>query len=170
MKTVSCWLCVAIVCLFDVGSFAAEFYQYVNEDGVVIYTDDASKIPTDQRESAGRIKSVESKTPSTLPADAVGGEVKESEGPQSDPEALAAELEGLKTMRTELDAEYAKISAELQRLNTLSQTVKGKKSIREYNEQVDALNQRSRAYQERQQQYVQMVEAYNQKVAPPSKE
>ena len=41
---------------------------------------------------------------------------------------LKAEEKHLKQMRAELDVEYEQIKAELQRLNELSQTVKGNSS------------------------------------------
>ena len=175
MRSIPSLLMISVLLLFSAGVFAGEFYQYVNEEGVVIYTDDASKIPVDQRESAGRIRSIESKnipTPdiSGGQTTAAGEESQGKKGAEADTEALDAELEGLKKLQSDLDVEYEKINAELQRLNSVSQTVKGRKNIRAHNVQVEALNQRSREYQVKQKMYAEKVEAYNKKVAASSKE
>jgi clan AA aspartic protease (TIGR02281 family) len=61
------------VLLLATGSSAVEFYRWVDQNGVVHFTDNLHNVPTTQRDSAGRIQAVDRylyQPPPALPAKA----------------------------------------------------------------------------------------------------
>ena len=165
MRSMTRMLLVSIILLCPLVISAGEFYRYTTEDGVVIYTDDASKIPSTQIEDAQIIQGTDLKNEQSMDTLSDNGKKEDQSNKDAQVNAdLKAEEERLKQMRAELDVEYAQIKAELQRLNELSQTVKGRKEIKQYNLQVDALNKRSKEYQVKQSVYVEKVDAYNKEI------
>ena len=50
---------VAVLLLLTAGARAVEFYRWVDQNGVIHFTDNLHNVPTTQRDGAGRIQAVE---------------------------------------------------------------------------------------------------------------
>ena len=76
MRSMTRMLLFSIVLLCPFVISAGEFYRYTAEDGVVIYTDDASKIPSTQRENAQIIQGTDLKNEQNMDTLSDNGEEK----------------------------------------------------------------------------------------------
>lgn len=139
---------------------SAEFYRYVDKHGNVLYTDDLSKVPADQREQARSYdesfsepaKPAESSPPKApAPQDPVTAQASEGERRQLEEQEkiLNREYEALMKQRASLDEEKAKAVTPAQ--------------IKEYNQKIVDFNTRIKAYEVKQDTYSEKVKAFNER-------
>jgi chromosome segregation ATPase len=154
------WFCNLV--LFTIILWAspglAEFYRYQDAHGNVIYTDDLSKVPAEQRSKAEMYdESVTSPPPEAT-------EEGESAGSASDDiEALKIEGERLLKLKGELDSEYQALAKENAELKTEQEAAVTPGQIKEVNNKVVNYNARFQAYREKSAAYETEVKAYNEK-------
>ena len=145
---------IFIVCflyILSTSSLFAEYYHYVDKNGVKHYTDDISEIPKDQRPDLTIHQSI--KTP----------DIKEPLKTENKVETISSE--SLETKRDKLVTEYNALVKRNKTLAEQKNTIDQKK----YNELATQLNIEIKQYQEKKQAYEKLVEQYNEQIKPSGK-
>ena len=147
---------IFIVCflfMFFALTVSAEYYLYIDTNGVKHYTDDISEIPENQRPKLNVYQSIQT-SPEKKPREEEQIETKST-----------ISLESLGTQRDELVNEY---NALIKRNEALA---KQKKTLneKEYNKLATQLNIEIKQYQDKQQPYEKLVEQYNEQIKPSDK-
>lgn len=165
----------AVISITQAG---ADVYKYIDNSGAVVFTDDISKVPVEQRESAFVDKAIESEDGTSSPPEKVKAEEpinwrEIAEGIESDKEkdALATPEDGsqgqntlrksLEQMQIDLKAESEALTARRNELTGKKRAVNTEEGREEYNEKVKALNSRIEAYKQKEKQLMQKIKAYN---------
>ena len=140
----------------------ADFYRYVDEHGNVLYTDDLSKVPVEQRDKAQSYEDSQSPAP---PA------VKEAktEGSQLDPSPtvggnLENERQSIQAREKALNDEYNSLMKERNALDQEKQDAVTPDQIKAYNQKIVEFNARIQAYEEKRAVYADQVAAFNEKL------
>lgn len=139
---------------------SAEFYRYVDKHGNVLYTDDLSKVPADQRErarpydesfSAPAKPAESSPQKATPPKEPAAAQALEEERRQLEEQEkiLNREYEDLMKQRTALDEEKANAVTPAQ--------------IKNYNQKIVDFNTRIKSYEVKQDTYSEKVKAFNER-------
>ncbi|OGR21050.1 MAG: hypothetical protein A3J85_01600 [Desulfobacula sp. RIFOXYA12_FULL_46_16] len=117
----------------------AQFYQYKDQNGALVYTDDLSKIPVDQRESAKRYNSSQNKNSSEEKTKAAPpGEIK-TLNPDPASEDFDARREVLYKENEALTKEKDQLLRERKLINSPA-------TQDAYNQKVNQLNERIEDY------------------------
>lgn len=164
MKNIKIFIFILYFIIFSQSMYAGEYYKYINENGVVSFTDDISKIPKEQRNKIEVTKTLNNKS-SDKQEDS---SIKEAEEAGTDADAdknLENELQQLKKIKAELDKESSEINRESIKLIEEKKLIKENKDIKEYNIKIEALNKKTNIYQAKQVEYLKRVNAYNIKAA-----
>lgn len=149
---------------------SAEFYRYVDKHGNVLYTDDLSNIPADQREAAKPFEEYSSaaKTPTASPVP------QEPASDQQTPPSNDANLEWqkLNEEREKLDKEYIDLKQQREALDEAKAKAVTPEQRKRYNEQIVKYNTRASALQEKYDAHDAKVKAFNEsaKAKPPAEE
>jgi Zn-dependent M32 family carboxypeptidase len=140
----------------------AEFYRYQDSHGNVIYTDDLSKVPVEQRSNAEQYE--ESHT-SIAPQQPQEGNTAESAPDKQPAELKSVKKEGerLLKVKEELDKEYNALVKENAELKTEQQSAVTPEQIKAVNKKVVSYNTRFQAYHEKSSAYEAEVKAYNER-------
>lgn len=161
---------------------AAEVYRYIDESGVIHFTDNYIEIPENQRPQVDIITRPERTTPPEVKTETARtektrspGERVESDRPNTEavaqgPEAVAEspqpqeQFEALIKAKADLDKIYAVLAAEKVTLEKEQLTLKTVESIRAYQDKVNLFNQRLTDYERQRQAFQTQTEIYNQTV------
>jgi chromosome segregation ATPase len=146
---------MAVVLLAYAMPVAAEFYRYVDKFGNVMFTDDLSKVPPEQRTN---VQSYTESRSASKPA-----ETKKA----PDSAATAAQLEGERQKLLEKDKalsqEYDKLMAERAILNEQGKVAVTNAQIKSHNEKIVEFNARIQAYEEKRNAYDSELKAFNER-------
>ncbi|MBF0204933.1 MAG: DUF4124 domain-containing protein [Desulfamplus sp.] len=152
--------------------YAGQYYKFVDQNGVVSFTDDISKIPKEQRDKIEIKKAVKSSlslNPSDNPSELQDKTALEGEEQQlldkKKTEELDSEAKELKRIKEELDKEAEEINSASIKLIEENKDIKENKKIREYNVKIEELNERTKIYQAKQVEYVKRANEYNAKMS-----
>lgn len=145
----------------------AEFYRYLDRHGNVIYTDDVSKVPIDQRAGAETIGDsspvADRESAAKGPGNGIGAR-------QGDHQAsLRRERIQLDGIKRELDSEFQRLADENARLKAEQKTAVTPDQIKAVNKKAVSFNARFQAYQEKDAAYKTRLEAFNKRVNEISK-
>lgn len=158
------WICN--LALFAALTWASpgmgEFYKYQDAHGNVIYTDDLSKVPPEQRSKAQMYE--ESHT-TAAPQPAQEGKTASSatDKQPADSESFRKEGERLLNLKEELDKEYNALVKESAELKAEQQAAVTPEQIKAVNKKVVGYNARFQAYHEKSSAYEADVKAYNER-------
>jgi vacuolar-type H+-ATPase subunit I/STV1 len=138
---------------------SAEFYRYVDKHGNVLYTDDLSKVPADQRAKAQAYDESHSQPdkPQASPAPKVPGPN------AAEAQALEAERKQLEEQEQSLNREYddlmkQRATLDEEKINAVTQA-----QIKEHNQKIVELNSRIKAYEGKRDAYSEKVKAFNER-------
>jgi predicted RNase H-like nuclease (RuvC/YqgF family) len=143
----------------------AEFYRYVDPHGNVVYTDDLSKVPPDQRDKVQPY--VESQSP---PPPVVE---KKADAPAKTPAAdgaLEKERQQLKSQEKDLNQEYENLMKMRSQLNKDKAKAVTKAQIKDYNEKIIDFNKQIQSYEHKRDALAEQVKTFNKKVEENSNE
>ncbi|MDA8134311.1 MAG: DUF4124 domain-containing protein [Desulfobacteraceae bacterium] len=140
MKTKLLYLCLIFLgSILIAPNGEAQFYQYQDKNGALVYTDDLSKIPVDQRESARRYNSAQNKNASETKIEAEPPSKTKTLNTDPAPEDFDAQREALYKENQALAKEKDQLLKERDTINTPSKQDA-------YNQKVNQLNQRIEDY------------------------
>lgn len=151
-------LVVSALVLLSTEFVFAEYYRYIDENGVVSFTDDFSQVPKNQWED---IKTVyEFKTdagPSEIKTTTLST-TKTAPAPQ---QSLAEQRQDLQKQKQQLDSEYDILSFERDELVRQGRQEMTQEELDAYNQRALDLNERLRTYEEAKKAYAEKIEAFN---------
>jgi chromosome segregation ATPase len=161
---------ILITVLVFAGPACAEFYKYLDKQGVVRFTDDINQVPQDQRVAARSYS--ESQAGGTTAAEASPAVKEEKQADPSPPAASAAAVgEGeesidgararLDALKKDTEAEYQLLVKEKDRLAKEKGAQKTREEINAYNKEVEAFNKRAESYEKKHDDLRKRVEGYN---------
>ena len=146
-------LIVTVFYILSAKSVSAEYYQWIDQDGIKHFTDDVSEIPEDQRPGLNIYKSIKSP------------DKKKIDQNQPDKKKNLITYESLVIKKDALDIEYHNL---VKKKETLKEQ---KKSLDEtkYNKLATELNIAIQEYQKKTDEYEILVKKYNKQIQPPEK-
>jgi hypothetical protein len=156
------WICslalfVGLVCA---SPGMGEFYRFKDSHGNVIYTDDLSKVPKEQRSQAEMYE--ESQSSPAPQKDQEENAAKTTSGQQgAKMDAFQKEGQRLLKLKEELDKEYQTLVKENNELKAEQQAAVTPEQIKAVNKKVVSYNARFQAYHEKSSAYEADVKAYN---------
>ena len=164
-------LIILILCslmLWGPGLVSAELYKYYNQNGTLCFTDDLSLVPVDQRPGVETFHEVQTKqivslspAPDAATTALPGQALPSDEGLKSD---LDSEFKQLAGVKKNLSEEYITLKERQEVLISGGKRAMNPSEIKEYNQEINELNQDTLKYKEKQQAYFKRVEEYNLKV------
>jgi len=149
-----CVVVALVALLVSYQPVAAEFYRYTDKHGNVLYTDDLSNIPADQREKAQKYEAAQSSAEETPPPEKKAAKT-EPAAPQTD------ERKRLLQQEEVLNSEYQGLMKERDDLDEEKKSAVTPDQIKAYNLKVVDFNTRIKAYEEKRSAYSEKVDAYN---------
>lgn len=153
---------IVILSFFIFLSFcqAGQYYKFVDKNGVVSFTDDISRIPKEKRPEIEITESIKSTPPVNQ------SKISENQLPDKNQNANALDNEAQELMKIkeELDREAQEINSQSVELIEQNKYAKDNNSIKEYNIKIEELNERTKAYQLKQLEYINRANEYNAKV------
>ena len=139
---------LTMMLIFIAGSVpaSAEFYKYVDENGVALFTDDLSRVPVDQRPGVKEFTESHSVIEDKKPMD----------------------IDGLKKLledrKQKLDTEYQELMLQEARLEEEGKDAKTNEEIKNHNQKILGFNEKSRKYLENKNAYEKQAAAYRKRV------
>lgn len=171
------WILI-VLGLLAAGPAVAEFYKYVDPDGVVRFTDDPSQIPQSQQKVqkyAEAPPGTAAEAPAEAPSEATEAAPEPSPAAAQTPPTFAgsspppADLEAwnqaLEKQRQELDGIYKGLSAEMEAIESQRAEAKSKAQVKAYNERIAELNRKIEDYEKQRRDLNDQIKAYNEKTA-----
>jgi hypothetical protein len=134
---------------------AAEFYRYVDEHGNVLYTDDLSKVPLDQRQQVTEYE--ESRSAPAPPAPLADEPKQPATGQAAEAEQ---ERQRLEEQSKNLNREYDELMSERTKLNDMKKEAITPAQIKDYNRQIVEFNARIKSYEEKRDAHASEVQSF----------
>ena len=176
MKTLFCLVAWAV--LMTGVSVQAEFYEYVDKNGVRSYTDDPTRMSVEQRKDSTVLQEVKSEsrsgTSASSPqrqqpvsyAEKKGKELSSQRISEKMSQALNQEAQKLNQIKKELEKEYSRLKSEKRRLLDLRDELRAVKKVsnatmENYRDQVNRLNRQTETYEKRHRAFAARVQTYN---------
>jgi len=148
-------LIVTVFYILSATSVSAEYYQWIDQDGIKHFTDDVSEIPEDQRPGLNIYKSI--KTPEKKKP-----EKNTPDKNKPDKKKNLITHESLVLKKDALDVESDNLVKKRETLRKQKKSLSGKK----YNKLVTELNIEILEYQKKVGEYEILVEKYNKQIQP----
>ena len=156
-----CYLLIlsVLMVLTAVPPASAEFYRYTDKHGNVMYTDDLSRVPADQREQVQSYEESQSAPVSTTRQE-------EHQPPAEEQEAIneQKEFDQLKQREKTLQSEYDELKAEYDRLKKAEQEAVTPAQRKEHNVKVENFNARFQTYEKKRKALEADFNAYDKKI------
>ena len=138
----------------------AEFYRYVDQHGNVVYTDDLSKVPVDQRSKVQPYEESPNTPQKVEPKEAAVKEAK-TDNLTDD---LEKERQRLHAQENSLNQEYEDLMKMRSELNEEKNKAVTNSQIKSYNKKIIDFNERIKAYEKKRDTLAADVKSFNQKV------
>jgi chromosome segregation ATPase len=141
----------------------ADFYKYIDENGNIIFTDNLSKIPKNQRDKVEKYHEPPPISRSKV-SDVDNAQKSDSnDNPKisATDEKMNAKREELEKRRTQLEQEYEVLMKEKTDLERQKAEAKGRDEIKNYNEHVRLFSDKLNKYNEKRMSLETEVTEYN---------
>lgn len=145
----------------------AEFYKYSDRHGNIIYTDDLSNVPVDQRPKAKIPETTDQVPPpgfSNVESDNTSGQRQIDEDRH-----FLDERKQLEAIKKNLDKEFKSLVEENARIKEEQKTAVTPDQVKSVNKQAVRFNTRFQAYQEKEAAYKTRLKAFNQRLSSTNK-
>ena len=139
---------------------AAEYYRYTDSHGNVLYTDDFSKVPVEQRPQAR----IYEDAPSTPPPAAATPKKTDAQQAESALDGLEKERNQLEEKEKAINIEYDELMKARASLDDDKASAVSPDQIKAYNQKIADFNARIKAYEEKRSGYSEEVKAFNERV------
>ena len=174
---------LGLILLLMPALVAAELYRYIDENGVIHFTDNYIEIPENQRLKVEIIDRLNETSPPEMkmetdrteetrsPEERVAGDRPNEEAGTQGLQAVAEgaqsqqQFEALIKAKADLDKIYSVLAAEKVAFEKEQKTLKTVESIRAYQNKVNRFNQRLADYERQRQAFQTQAEAYTKAVA-----
>ena len=141
---------------------SAEFYRYVDKHGNVLFTDDLSKVPPDQRE---QVKSYEESRSIKAPVSREDTAERPSDGDKAEAaENDEKERQRLLEQEKALSQEYEELMNQRAELNKEKEEAVTNNQIKDYNRKIVEFNARIKAYEEKRDALAAEAKAFNERI------
>ena len=157
-----CIIILLLMAVMMVSPLHAEFYRYTDAHGNVIFTDDLSKIPADQRDQAKLYEASKPDASAPSKTDQTSSSIQDS--PTESLEADRKEGERLQSLKTALDQEYNALAEERSKLLEEQKQAVTPEQNKAFNDKVVNFNARLKAHQEKTDAFKSQVDAYNRRL------
>lgn len=157
------FLTFVVMLVFAPQAIKADFYRYTDNKGNIVFTDDLSSVPDDQRQMVEKYHeappslNVEKLTDKSKP----GPDFKNDQTNILSREEMSLKKKELEKKQSELEKEYEALMEEKKRLEKQKDEAKGRKEIKEYNKQVLIFSDRLNQYNEKRTTLEKDVNEYN---------
>ena len=147
---------VGIIVLMSFSLAYSDLYKYVDENGVVSYTDNYSKISGSSKKDIEVIDEISTEET----------EQKEDiEDVQAKEPGQTKTIQELNLIKTNLDQEYSSCTIEQDKLVQEKEKIKTNEEKIEFNKKVKELNKRIEAYTEKNKAYQKLIDEYNNSIS-----
>jgi DNA repair exonuclease SbcCD ATPase subunit len=155
-----------IIILVFASTASAEFYRYVDQHGNVIYTDDLSKVPEDQRD---KVRQYENSPEPVIPKTKEETDASQAKV-QTDRDELEDLRQQLQTREKTLNKEYKELMKIRKELNEERSKAVTKAQRESYNQRIVEFNTRIQDYEKQRDALAVEVDAFNKKAEERSSE
>jgi predicted RNase H-like nuclease (RuvC/YqgF family) len=159
MKISAC-LIVPLILLVVTLPAAAEFYRYTDAHGNVLFTDDLSKVPADQRAKVEPYEDTPART--ELPSVKTDAETN-TKTPAADDD-IEKERARLQAQEKTLNQEYENLMSTRARLNEEKTKAVTNTQIQTYNQKIAEFNEQIQAYEKQRDAMAEAVKAFEKKI------
>ncbi|MBI5550071.1 MAG: DUF4124 domain-containing protein [Desulfobacterales bacterium] len=156
-----------VLFLVITGPACAEFYRYVDKHGNVLFTDDLSKVPADQREKTKAYD--ESFSKPAKPQASPAPKAPAAQDP-AQAQALETERKQLEDHEQTLNREYDDLMKQRATLDEEKANAVTPAQIKEYNQKIVDFNSRIQSYEGKRDAYSEKVKAFNERAKSQSPE
>jgi len=147
----------------DVPAASAEFYRYTDRHGNVLYTDDLSKVPKEQREKA---QMYEESSSAPLPTDENTPTPPDTQDMQPAADDFENERKSLEQQERNLNKEYDALMKRRSELDEEKNTALTPDQIKDYNQKITEFNAHIQAYDTKRDALTAQVQAFNERLKP----
>ncbi len=161
------WVLIVLAVLFFCAPVQGGLYKYRDENGVLRFTDDISRVPPDQRSDVEAYEEVVSEEIKSVDNFEIGTGLDDMEadaGFETEESGDLAELRKMNEEKKQIDREYAQLVREKEELVRMKKDIKTQDELRTYNEKIVDLNDRIFKYEVRRKAFAKEVEAFNKKM------
>jgi len=148
------WLCVIFV-FVTTSQANGEYFRYVDENGVVSYTDDLSRVPKKQRDDVKSFTGVQqevNKNPDVENQSSTGENLDRNLDNSDTDEQKA--YDEFRLMQESLEQEYEQLNKERDDLAAELKQIDNEAAVRAFNQKASALNERIKAYELKKKAYL----------------
>ena len=150
---------ILLVLILGTAPALAEYYKYVDKNGVALYTDDLSQVPVNQRPGVKEFTESAIKEPiSTQNTETPSIAYEQNQEAKEDIDAIRARLERIKQ---ELDQEEQALAKEKQQVAAEKKNIKNYSDVLANNDKINELNEKIKKYEEKQKAFNQEVKSFN---------
>ncbi|MCD4741994.1 MAG: DUF4124 domain-containing protein [Desulfobacteraceae bacterium] len=142
----------------------AELYKYVDENGVIFYTDDYSKILASDRESMEVIEEIEDPEEEGIPVEGKDTSQKKDIQKEDSAKSLDAIGDELDQIKKELGEEYKTLNLEKKKLAQENEDAETEEEKLQSQESIKALNNSIKLYTEKRKTYQKRAEEFNNRI------
>lgn len=141
----------------------ADFYKYIDENGNIIFTDNLSKIPKNQRNKVEKYHEPPpiSQSKESVIDNAQKLDSKDNTEKSATDEAMKVKREALEKRQTQLEQEYEVLMKEKTALEHQKDEAKGRDEIKKYNEHVRLFSDKLNKYNEKRMSLETEITEYN---------